>query len=110
MGGARLDRKPSAFHVVTDSDGSILLSGELDMATVKQLEETIAEVMRPGRPVVIDMAELTYMDSSGLRLLARTYQQTGERVVISNPSRRVRRVLEVADGRAKTGVWEIQTD
>jgi anti-anti-sigma factor len=91
-------------------DGSILLSGEVDMATVKQLEETIAEVMRPGRPVVIDMAALTYIDSSGLSLLVWTHQQSGERVVICNPSRQVRRVLEIMDGRPKPGAWVIQTD
>jgi anti-anti-sigma regulatory factor len=36
------------------------------MATVKLLEETIAELMVPGRPIVIDMAALNYIDSSGL--------------------------------------------
>lgn len=103
-----MDRGSSPLHVETDSDGTILLSGELDMATVKRLEETIAEVVRPGRPIVIDMAALTYIDSSGLGLLVRTYQQTGERVVICNPSRQVHRVLELMDERAKPGAWVIQ--
>lgn len=103
-----MDRTSSPLHIETDYDGSILLSGELDLATVKLLEGTIADVMRPGRPIVIDMAALIYIDSSGLGLLARTYQQSGERVVICNPSRQVRRVLELMDGGARPVAWVIQ--
>jgi anti-anti-sigma factor len=61
-----MDRGSSPLQLETDSDGTLLLSGELDMATVKLLEETIAELMVPGRPIVIDMAALNYIDSSGL--------------------------------------------
>lgn len=102
-----MERESTPLHVETDSDGTILLSGELDMATVKLLEETIAEVMRPGQPIVI-MAALNYIDSSGLGLLVWIHQQSGERVVICNPSRQVRRVLEIMDGRAKPEAWVIQ--
>lgn len=38
-----MDGGSSPLNIETDYDGSILLSGELDMATVKQLEETIAQ-------------------------------------------------------------------
>ena len=103
-----MEYKPSPLHVETDPDGTILLSGELDMATVKQLENAVAEVMRLGRRVVIDMAALTYIDSSGLGLLVRTYQRSGERVVICNPSRQVGRVLELMDGRVRPVAWVIQ--
>lgn len=105
-----MDRGPSPLYVETLPDGSILLRGELDMATVRQLDEAIAGIIKPGRPVVIDMAQLTYIDSSGLALLARTHQQSGERVVISNPSRQVRRVLELVDGGAKPQAWVITAD
>ena len=103
-----MEYQPNPLHVETDSDGTILLTGELDMATVNQLQETIEEVMRPGRPIVIDMAALTYIDSSGIGLLVRTYQRSGERVVICNPSRQVRRVLELMDGRVRPVAWVIQ--
>lgn len=103
-----MDRGSSPLHIGTDYDGSILLRGELDMATVKQLEQAIAEFVRPGRTVVIDMAQLSFIDSSGIGLLVSAYKQTGERVVICNPSRQVRRVLELMDGRATPGAWAIQ--
>lgn len=66
--------------------------------------------MRPGRPVVIDMAALTYIDSSGLGLLVQTFQQSGQRIVVCNPSRQVRRVLELVDARARPEAWVIQAD
>jgi anti-anti-sigma factor len=104
------DTRPSPLLVEICPDGSILLQGELDMATAKQVEDAIAEVMRPGRPVVIDMAQVSFIDSSGVRVLARTYQQTGERVVIWNPSRWVWSVLEIIDAKAKPEAWVIHAD
>ena len=103
-----MEYEPNPLHVETDPDGTILLSGELDMATVKELENAVAEVMRLGRRVVIDMGQLTFIDSKGLALLARTYQQTGERVIIYSPSRQVRRVLELMDEGARPLAWVIQ--
>lgn len=100
----------SPLQVETEPDGSLRLRGELDSATAGQLEKLIAEVMRPGRPVIIDMTELSFIDSSGIRVLIRAYQTTGERVVICNPSRQARRILELLDGRAKPEAWMIQTD
>jgi ABC-type transporter Mla MlaB component len=73
--GSAGGKEPSPIEVETNPDGTILLKGELDMATAKQVEDAIAQVMRPGRPVVIDMAMLSFIDSSGIRVLARTYQE-----------------------------------
>jgi anti-sigma B factor antagonist len=101
---------PQPARLEIDGDGSILLNGELGMATAKQLEEAIGEVMKPGRPVVIDMAQLTFIDSSGVRVLTRTHLHTGERVVISKPPRHVLRVLEIIDARAKPEAWVIHVD
>src|SRR5918994_124580 len=109
--GSRMtDTSPSPLSVEICPDGSILLKGELDMATAKQVEDAIAEIMRPGRPVVIDMAQVSFIDSSGVRLLARTHQQTGERVVIWNPSRWVWSVLEIIDAKAKPEAWVMHAD
>jgi anti-anti-sigma regulatory factor len=67
--------------------------------------------MRPGRPVVIDMAELTFIAiASGIGFLVRTFQVTGERVVICNPSGQVRRVLEMMDAGIRPIAWVTQTD
>ena len=105
-----MGERSSPLYVETEPDGSFRLVGELDMATVEHLEGRIAEVGRNGSPIVIDMADLTFIDSSGVGFLVRTYLETGERVVICNPSRQVRRVLALLDGRAKPEAWVIQTD
>lgn len=47
--------------------------GELDIATTPALERAITEATREaGTALVLDLRELTFMDSSGLRTLAQT--------------------------------------
>ena len=48
----------------------VRLIGELDMATVTRLKEALETVSRNG-PVTLDMAELTFIDSSGLHAIMR---------------------------------------
>jgi anti-sigma B factor antagonist len=50
----------------------IMLSGELDLATAPELDRAIceAEDSEIGR-IVIDMSDLSFMDSTGLQLLVR---------------------------------------
>ena len=46
--------------------------GELDLDTEPQLEQAIAAVREQGAPrLVLDLRELTFMDSTGLRLVIR---------------------------------------
>jgi anti-anti-sigma factor len=46
--------------------------GTLDLATVPVLEEQLAELRSAGfREVIVDLRELVFMDSTGLRLLLR---------------------------------------
>lgn len=88
------------FDVQTEMvpGGAVVLrvSGELDLATVPRLEEVLATVS--ADPTVIDLSECTFLDSSGVRVLAsagRKLSEAGRRfaVVASNPS--LLRVLEI---------------
>jgi anti-sigma B factor antagonist len=57
---------------VERGDGStvVRLSGELDIATVEQLNDALAGVsVSAGEEFVIDLASLNFMDSTGLRWL-----------------------------------------
>lgn len=46
--------------------------GELDLDTAPRLEETLAAVREEGGPrLVLDLRDLTFMDSTGLRLVIR---------------------------------------
>ena len=74
------------------------IRGELDMHTARTLLASLDEV-GADQPVVVDMAELEFMDSSGLSLLlvqqARR-RKSGGSLQISNPSAAVRRVVAIA--------------
>ena len=77
--------------------GGVRVRGEIDMESVDQLTEFIAR-LRPGSsPVVIDASGIEFMDSTGLRLLLSLAAADGAGgVVVRNPSRPVRRLLEVS--------------
>ena len=70
-----------------------MLSGELDLATIQALQDKIDEVMIPGQPIVLDLADLTFLDSSAMHCLVRTFEATGHPVVLLNASRALRRIL-----------------
>jgi anti-anti-sigma factor len=62
------------FKVATryDGDAAILsLSGELDLAGERQLEEALTQARESAKSLTIDLTELGFIDSSGLRVLVR---------------------------------------
>jgi anti-anti-sigma factor len=62
---------PAEFHVtVLRADGltNVAVAGEVDIATVGEFVDALREHLASG-PVVLDMRELTFMDSSGVRAL-----------------------------------------
>jgi anti-anti-sigma factor len=74
--------------------------GELDIASAPELERAIADASsEPGVRLVLDLRELTFMDSSGLRTLAQTNAQASkgdfELSIIRGP-RQIERVLEIS--------------
>lgn len=81
------------FTVRSDSTGALVLTGELDVATIQQLQDKIDEVMVPGQPIVLDLAELTFLDTSAMHCLVKTFETTGRPVVLLNASRSLRRIL-----------------
>ena len=63
-------RKPDFGLKTTESDGRVVLAvrGEVDIATVGMLDEALRDQLAAG-PVLLDMSDLTFMDSCGVRLL-----------------------------------------
>jgi anti-sigma B factor antagonist len=62
----------TTFHVETRGDNGqqvITLTGELDIAGAGDFEHAIAEALRAGGPVTVDLSALEFIDSSGLRVL-----------------------------------------
>jgi anti-anti-sigma factor len=70
---------PSGFSIsTTERDGGVivLVRGELDLATAPDLEEVVSERMDAGQEVVVDLRELQFMDSSGLRVLVAAHARS----------------------------------
>ena len=56
------------LNVARDESGAtrVVLRGELDLATAPRLEQALADA---GADVLLDLRGLTFMDSTGVRLL-----------------------------------------
>jgi anti-anti-sigma factor len=83
-----------------DANGALRLrlDGELDAATTITLGETLADASRQGEAVVLDLRELDFIDSSGLRLLLKAQADAardGWNLWIANPQSPVIRLFNV---------------
>ncbi len=74
--------------------------GELDIATTPELEQALADATADAATeIVLDLRELTFMDSSGLRALAEANKRAGEsgvKLSIWRGPRQIERVLEIS--------------
>ncbi len=87
MGLAVIDRSPL-----------VEVTGELDLSSGDELEALVVPMLKPGAEVGVRLRDVTFADSSGLGALLALLQRAGEEgaeVVLVEPSRAVRRVLEV---------------
>jgi len=75
----------------------VRLDGELDLATVPLFTEALLE-LAAEREIYLDLATLTFLDSSGLHaILDVARSEDGDRsVILVNPTAAIRRSLEIA--------------
>ena len=78
---------------------AIIATGELDMSTADKLDDAVrAAETTDAKRIIIDLSEVTFMDSSGLKLLleanARSQANSNRLRLIRGP-RRVQRVFEM---------------
>ncbi len=74
------------------------LSGELDLAAYEKAQSALAPLFDASGEVILDCSELSFIDSSGIRLFIRLHQALGERggLVVRSAQPHVVRVLEIA--------------
>jgi len=94
------------FTVRSDSTGALVLTGELDGATIQQLQDKIDEVVVPGQPIVLDLAQLAFLDTSAMHCFVRTFEATGCPVVLQNASRSLRRILGYMEQEPEAWVFD----
>ena len=78
---------------------TLSIVGELDIATTPQLEQEVEQALREGaRAIAIDLAGLSFIDSTGLRMFLRLNELAGAggwRLTMTRPSEQVKKVLRV---------------
>lgn len=94
--------KPGELEVRHEEDNGrhvLRLVGELDLASADGLEQRIGRLCVEGsREIVLDLSELDFVDSSGLRAMLtsrQTCERSGCELVLVNCKEQVRRVLEL---------------
>src|SRR5699024_11125092 len=87
---------PGSVHTLLDSERTrLVLSGEIDVALTDDLTEAVTEAESAGFPVDVDARHVTFMDSSGIALLARLATRTPGRLTLIQPPDVVRFLLDV---------------
>lgn len=86
-------------------DGRVVvaLQGQVDLATAPQLAQAVAGATKQGDAVVVDLTDVDFLDSAGVRALVESAQaaaSAGVAVTVTGASGWVARVLEI------TGVAE----
>jgi anti-anti-sigma factor len=88
---------PPAISV--SADGVVTVSGEIDVVNSPGLGMELSERASASTgTLVVDLSDVTFMDSSGLRVLLETDEACRDRhrsLVVRNPSPAVRRLLEI---------------
>jgi anti-sigma B factor antagonist len=97
--GARASYSRFACSVRMDADVAVLAPrGELDLAGAVTFDAAVKEVVARGTArVVVDLSELTFMDSSGMRAVLRLHAQLSDgcRLELLPGSPAVQRIFEL---------------
>ncbi|WP_232344053.1 MULTISPECIES: STAS domain-containing protein [Actinoplanes] len=83
-----------------DADGgttTVSLRGEIDVLTVEQVRVALSEAVA-GRPqqIVVDMADVAFIDSTGLGALISGFQRARDQAIafqLARPTSNVRQIL-----------------
>ena len=108
--GARVEQRPVACAPMTvepprlETTFALVLAGEIDSYTAPELADLLAK--HPDVDAV-DLRDVTFIDSSGLRVIVEAHQRRLEEervLVLRSPSPAVQRLLEIS-GVAGTSPW-----
>jgi len=87
------------MHLVEAAPGEFLVSGEVDAHSSESFATALAAAGEQSEAVIVDMGGVTFMDSSGLRVLVEAQQRAeagGASLVLRTPSRQITRLLDLA--------------
>ena len=88
----------TTFRAHAGSDGVWYLAGDLDVAAASLFESTVAARLDAREDVALDVADVTFLDSSGIRALLRLAGRVAPRsVVLVNPGAAVSAALDLVN-------------
>jgi anti-anti-sigma factor len=92
------DPPMAAFiHEETAHADILHVLGEVDLANADEFGAAISTAQQKGGDVIVDLSACTYMDSSGLRVIATAYKSIEERLRLVVPNGgSVHRIFEIA--------------
>jgi anti-anti-sigma factor len=96
-------KSDSTMYTAAQRSGSedrpmlVRLSGEFDVLLQKALGDTLGESLVSGRPTLVDLSEVTFLDSGCLRELVIYYQLGRGRVALCDPSHEVELSVAACD-------------
>lgn len=74
---------------------TIRLSGKLDTKSAMKIDKEIKETLKDADSAVLDLAELTYVSSSGLRTILGIYKMMNGRMTIKNVRSNIMELFEI---------------
>lgn len=94
---APVPRAENLKLTVSDDASAVVAEGQIDSHTSQALEEALSEVAADTE-LDLDLAGVSFIDSSGLRVIVRTHKRhldSGGRLTIVTPSDAVTRLLDI---------------
>jgi anti-sigma B factor antagonist len=95
----------SVTTVRTDAGGRVTVTGEVDCSTAPELTDCLESLLAATpAEVVVDLAEVTFLDSAGLHALVTAHaraRELGVRLRVLVATRAVERPIQV------TGLWDV---
>ena len=61
----------------TEHASVVSLAGELDLSTIPKVEKRLLDEVRAAPGVIVDLTDLSFIDSSGIGLLIKASRQNG---------------------------------
>jgi anti-anti-sigma factor len=101
-----MNQRSEGVLEIETSDGVVTVRGDVDMGTIGDLAQVLEQL---EGTIVLDLEEVTFLDSSGLQGMIDAHQvarERGDDLILRRPSPPVCRVLEMTD---LNGVFVVET-
>jgi anti-anti-sigma factor len=104
------DARTNVDLSVVEVDGQVVVTvrGEIDLTVEDDLHACIERCSDGDRPLVLDLAGVTFMDSTGIKTLVWAYRRQGQPqngLIVRNPSDAVQELLALS---GLSGVFTIE--